>query len=115
MVEHHLGGIVERHLGRGGDQVAVIHWRTRASLVCMREAMPWHVPLREDADQAAEVLHDDRADVLLHHLLRHLAERVLGRDGDEFGFKMSASVATGRSCSCCPRCACPLISLNNDR
>ena len=42
-----------------------------------------HVALCENADETAEVLHHDRADVLRAHSLRHLAERVLGSDGDE--------------------------------
>ena len=44
---------------------AVIHWRTRASLVCTRAAIARSMSRSvRIADEAAEVLHDDRADVL---------------------------------------------------
>ena len=61
----------------------VIHCRTRASLVCTRAAIArsmsrsLRIPMRRPKS------FDDCADVPFAHSLRDLAERVLGRDGDE--------------------------------
>ena len=62
----------------------VIHWRTRASAARARAATArMQVALGDDADDPREVLDDDdRADVRGVHLLRRLADRVRGVDGE---------------------------------
>ena len=78
------GASSKRHVGRRRDRV-LGHPLTdaRVARVHARGHRAEHVALGEDADQSAEVLDDDRADVLRAHALGDLAERVLGSDGDE--------------------------------
>ena len=75
---------------------AVIHWRTRASLVDASGHRSQHVALGQDPDQPAEVLDDDRARVLARHPLRDLPSVSSGATVMKFGETISARVPMAR-------------------
>ena len=105
MLEHHARRVLDVRVGRGRDRVRRHPFPdARFARVHAGGHRLEEVALGEDADQPAEVLDDDGADVEGRHPLGHLAEGVLRGDLDEVGahdvcelrHERNSTVARGR-------------------
>ena len=91
VVEHDLLRLLERLSGVAVIGSSVIHWRTRASLVCTRAAIAFSMSrsVRMPISRPKS-LTTTAPTFLRRHPLRDLAQRVLGGDLMKFGLTISA-------------------------